>query len=90
MEDVESVIARLERQADEIRIRAIETNKALVAEMSQLWHELNEHAEGRPEVRHKADLVAADIARLEKLDFELDNAWLAESQREHEEAEDAS
>lgn len=83
MDDVETRVSQLERQATELRIRTLEANRALVDEFTALWNEMNALAVDRPEVRALCDGVAADIARIEKLDIALDTEWLAESKREH-------
>lgn len=64
-----------------MRVRAIEVNKGLIAELSRIWQELNELAAGRPEVRKICNEIASDIARLEKVDLAFDTEWLAEVKR---------
>ena len=76
-------VAELREQASQLRVRAIEANQSLIAELETLWHELNSLAAGRPDVRRTCELVAADIARLEKLDLAFDTEWLAEAKRNH-------
>jgi len=76
-------IAELRERVSEVRSRVIETHRGLIAELSGIWHELNERAAGRPEVRRLCDQVAADIARLEKVDLALDTEWLADAKRAH-------
>lgn len=78
MDEPSDRIAQLREQAAQVRVRAIESNKLLIAELAGIWHELNELAAGRPEVRKVCDRVAGDIARLEKLDLAFDTEWLAE------------
>lgn len=65
----------------QVRVRAIEANKALIAELSEIWNELNQLAAGQPEVRKACEQIAGDIARLEKLDLAFDTEWLAEAKR---------
>ena len=83
MDEPSGRIAELKEQAVQARVRAIEANKALIAELVGIWNELNDLAGGQPEVRRTCELVAADIARLEKLDLAFDTEWLAEAKRAH-------
>jgi hypothetical protein len=78
MDEPNGRIAELRGQAAQVRVRAIESNKLLIEELAGIWHELNELAAGRPEVRRTCDRIAGDIARLEKLDLAFDAEWLAE------------
>lgn len=66
-----------------VRVRAIEANKRLIAELEAIWRELNELAGSQPDVRKTCKQIAADIARLEKLDLAFDTEWLAETKRLH-------
>ncbi|MFV0429723.1 MAG: hypothetical protein ACK5KO_09905 [Arachnia sp.] len=79
-DDGDTRVAELRHQAHQLRILTIEQTKALAGKLGEVWHELNEFVTDRPELRHDCDLIAADIARLEKLDIVLDTEWLAESQ----------
>lgn len=81
--DDASRIEELREQASSVRIRAIDANKILIEELSAVWRELNELANGRPEVRRLCDEVSGDIARLEKLDLAFDTEWAAEVKRTH-------
>ncbi len=75
-------VSELREQASQVRIRAIDANRALIDELSGIWRELNEFASGRPDVRRLADQISGDIARLEKLDLAFDTEWIAEVRRE--------
>ena len=75
-------VGELKAQAADARVRVIESNKLVIAELSRIWHELNETAAGQPEVRKHCEHVAADIARLEKLNLAFDTEWLAEAKRD--------
>jgi len=81
MDETKDRVAELREQAGSLRVRAIEANKGLIAELTAVWNELNGLADGRPEVRKACEHVAADIARLEKLDLAFDTEWLAEAKR---------
>ena len=81
MDEPNSRVEELTAQAVQLRVDAIEANRALITQLRALWHELNGHASGRPDVRRTCDEVAADIARLEKLDLAFDTEWLAEAKR---------
>lgn len=81
MDEPTSRADELRAQAAQLRVRAIEANRAMIAELSGIWHELNELAPGRPDVRRACDRIAADIARLEKLDLAFDTEWLAEAKQ---------
>ncbi|HEY3339450.1 MAG TPA: hypothetical protein VGK18_13180 [Propionicimonas sp.] len=81
MDETRDRVAELREQAGTIRVRAIEANKGLIAELTAVWKELNALAGGRPEVRKLCEHVAGDIARLEKLDLAFDTEWLAEAKR---------
>ncbi|HEY3407385.1 MAG TPA: hypothetical protein VGK53_04350 [Propionicimonas sp.] len=81
MDESRDRVAELREQAGNIRVRAIEANRGLIAELAAVWNELNGLAAGRPEVRKVCERVAADIARLEKLDLAFDTEWLAEAKR---------
>ena len=81
MDEPTDRVAELREEASRLRVRAIEGNQALIDELSAIWHELNGLAAGRPEVRRTCDRIAADIARLEKLDLTLDAEWLAEAKQ---------
>jgi uncharacterized coiled-coil DUF342 family protein len=83
MDELTSRLQELREQAAQVRVRALDTNRALIAELSGIWRELNELARVRPEARRSCDRVAADIARLEKLDLALDTEWLAEVKQSH-------
>lgn len=72
----------LRAQAADLRVRAIEGNQALIAELQQVWRGLNQLASGSAEVRRVRDQVAADIARLEKIDLAFDAEWLADVRRD--------
>lgn len=72
----------LRAQASDLRVRAIEANQALIAELQQVWRGLNQFASGSAEVRRVRDQVAADIARLEKIDLAFDAEWLADVRRD--------
>lgn len=74
-------VEELREQAATLRVGAIEANKRLIAELAAIWHELNGLAGGRPDVRKLCEQIAADIARLEKLDLAFDTEWLAEAKR---------
>ena len=74
-------VEELRKIATQVRVRAIEANKAVIADLAGVWRELNELAAGRPDVRKLCDQIAGDIARLEKLDLALDTEWLAEAKR---------
>lgn len=81
MDEPNARVEELTEQAVQLRVDAIEANRALIARMQAVWHELNEFASGRPDVRRTCDEVAADIARLEKLDLAFDTEWLADAKR---------
>ncbi len=79
--DEPSRVSELREQASAVRVRAIDSNRVLIEELSAIWRELNELAPGRPEVRRLCDQVSGDIARLEKLDLAFDTEWVAEIKR---------
>lgn len=79
MDEPNGRVEELKAQAAQLRVGAIEANRSLIAELQGVWHELNELAAGQPDVRRICDHIAADIARLEKLDLALDTEWLAEA-----------
>jgi hypothetical protein len=81
MDESSGRVDELREQAVQVRVRAIEANKGLIAELVDIWHELNELATSRPDVRKLCEQIAADIARLEKLDLAFDTEWLAEAKR---------
>ncbi len=81
MDEPDARVDQLTAQAAQLRIRAIEANQAVIEELQVVWHELNECCGGRTEVRRTCDRIAADIARLEKLDLALDTEWLADARR---------
>lgn len=83
MDELSGRVAELRDQAAQARVRTIEANKALIVELTGIWHELNDLATGQPEVRRICDEVSGDIARLEKLDLAFDTEWLAEVKRTH-------
>lgn len=83
MDEPDGRVDELREQAAQVRVRAIDANKVLIGELTAIWRELNELAPGRPEVRKLREQVAADIARLEKLDLVFDTEWLAEARRIH-------
>lgn len=68
-------------KAGNIRVEAIEANKTLIAQLTDVWNELNALAAGLPEARKLREQVAGDIARLEKLDLTFETEWLAEARR---------
>lgn len=65
----------------QVRVRVMEANTGVIAELTGIWQELNELAAGRPDVRRTCTQIADDIARLQKLDLALDTEWLAEAKR---------
>lgn len=79
MDESGSRVDELREQATAVRVRAIETHRGLIEELSRIWHELNDLAAGRPDVRRTCEQIAADIARLEKLDLTLDTEWAADA-----------
>jgi hypothetical protein len=81
MDEPTGRVEELSEQAAQVRVRAIEANRALITELSGVWNELNGLADGRPDVRRTCDQIAGDIARLEKLDLAFDTEWLAEAKR---------
>lgn len=81
MDEPNDRVEELREQAAQVRVRAIDANKILIGELTAIWRELNELAAGRPEIRKLREQVAADIARLEKLDLVFDTEWLAEARR---------
>jgi uncharacterized coiled-coil DUF342 family protein len=83
MDEPSSRVDELREQATQVRVRAIETNRGLIDELSGIWHELNELANGRADVRRTCEHIAADIARLEKLTLALDTEWAAEAKQSH-------
>ncbi len=83
MDEPTDRVAELKDHAAQVRVRAIAANKALIAELAGVWNEFNELAATRPDVRRTCDLVAGDIARLEKLDLAFDTEWLSEAKRAH-------
>lgn len=83
MDEPSDPVAVLTEQASLLRLRAIEANQQLVAELEEIWRELNQLAAHRPEARKACELIAADIARLEKLDLAFDTERLAEAKRAH-------
>ncbi|MFT4110636.1 hypothetical protein [Propionicimonas sp.] len=74
-------VGQLREQVAQVRVRAIETNRALIVELTGLWRELNQRDDGSEDARQLREEVAADIARLEKLDLAFDTEWLAEARR---------
>ncbi len=83
MDEPNARVEELSAQAVQLRVRAIEANRGVIVELQGIWHQLNELAAGRQDVRRICDQIAADIARLEKLDLALDTEWLAEARRAH-------
>lgn len=83
MDDVAARIADLEHSAADVRLRALETTRTWVEELTGIWNDLNAYVPERLELREVCDGVAADIALFEKLGYALDAEWLAESKREH-------
>ncbi|MGC3992809.1 MAG: hypothetical protein QM779_01545 [Propionicimonas sp.] len=81
MDETDSGVERLRDQVVQVRVRAIAANRALIVELTGLWRELNELADGDPDARILREEVAADIARLEKVDLAFDTEWLAEAKR---------
>lgn len=81
MDDLNPRVEELRNQAAQVRIRAIETNEALIAELTGIWTELNELAGTRTELRKVCERIAGDIARLERLDLAFDTEWLEEAKR---------
>ena len=81
MDESNDLLEELRAQAGRLRVRAIESNQALIAELQEVWHALNELAPADPQARLIRDHVAADIARLEKLDLAFDTEWLAEAKQ---------
>ena len=81
MDEPNDRIEELRAQAAQLRVGAIDANRVMIAELRVIWHELNELAPGSSDVRQIRDHVAADIARLEKLDLAFDTEWLAEAKR---------
>ena len=81
MDETRDRVAELREQAGNLRVRAIEANNELIAELTGIWNELNAIASGRPDVRKLCEQVAGDIARLEKLDLAFETEWLAEVRR---------
>lgn len=76
------------RRVDELRTaaeqawgRAIEVNLDLIREFEGIWRDLNALAAGQPDVRALCDRIAADIARLEKVNLAFDTDWLHEAAR---------
>ena len=83
MDEPSDRVAELTGQATQVRVHAIAANKALIEELSGIWHELNELAAGRTDVRRSCTQVADDIARLQKVNLAFDTEWLAEAKRVH-------
>lgn len=81
MDETRDRVTELREHTGNLRVRAIEANEALIAELTAVWNELNALADGRPDVRKLCEQVAGDIARLEKLDLALDTEWLAEAKQ---------
>lgn len=81
MDDLNPRVEELRNKAAQVRIRAIETNEALIAELTGIWTELNELAGTRTELRKVCERIAGDIARLERLDLAFDTEWLEEAKR---------
>ena len=81
MDEPSDRVVELTGQASALRLRAIEANERLVAEFQEIWRELNQLAALRPEARKVCDHIAADIARLEKLDLAFDTERLDEAKR---------
>ncbi len=81
MDETRDRFEELLTQAGNIRVEAIEANKALIAQLTEVWNELNPLAAGLPEARKLREQVAGDIARLEKLDLTFETEWLAEARR---------
>ena len=79
MEAAQSRAAELREQATAVRVRAIETNRAIAEEMTSLLRELNALVGTEPELRRLRERIARDIALLEKLELALDTEWLDES-----------
>lgn len=82
MDEIRDRVAGLREQAGNIRVRAIEVNDGLIAELTGIWNELNALAAGRSDVRKLCEQIAADIARLEKVDLAFETEWLADVRRD--------
>lgn len=81
MDEPAARLGALQQRIVDARLRAIEANKALIAELGAVWRELSDLSAGYDDARPLCDEVSADIARLEKLDLTLDTEWLADAKR---------
>jgi len=81
MEDPAAQLGELQGRIVQARLRAIDANKALIADLEGIWRELSALSADYEDARPLCDEVSADIARLEKLDLTLDTEWLADAKR---------
>ena len=81
MDEPAAQLGALQQRIVDARLRAIEANKTLIAELEAIWRELSDLSSGYDDARPLCDEVSADIARLEKLDLTLDTEWLADAKR---------
>jgi len=81
MDEPAARLGALQQRIVDARLRAIEANKVLIADLEAIWRELSDLSAGYDDARPLCDEVSADIARLEKLDLTLDTEWLADAKR---------
>jgi hypothetical protein len=81
MEDPAAQLGQLQGRIVQARLRAIDANKALIADLEGIWRELSVLSVDYEDARPLCEEVSADIARLEKLDLALDTEWLADAKR---------
>lgn len=86
MTEAESRTEDLRGRAAALRVRAIESNRAIAEEFSALWRELNEVSKTEPNLRRIRDRVAGDISHLEKLELAFDVEWLDDAKHSHDKA----
>jgi hypothetical protein len=80
-EDPAARLGALQERTVQARLRAIEANRAQIAELEAIWRDLSELTAGYEDARPLCDEVSADISRLKKLDLALDTEWLADAKR---------
>lgn len=82
MDEPRITVDALQDRVVGLRRRAMDANKALIGELSGLWREVNLLRPDDQRAQELREMLAADIARLEKLDLEFDTEWLAQDKRE--------
>lgn len=86
MEEPAARLGELQGRVVSARLRAIDANRALLAELRELWRELGDLSDGFDDARPLCTEVSDDIAKLEKLDLALDTEWLADAKRARQQA----